>query len=45
MKIYTIKFYSNGKKYGYRSTNFKMVKKIMRKFKVRTYGYYDPEDL
>ncbi len=45
MKIYTIKFYKNGKKYGYRGTNFKMVKKIIKKFKVKTYGYYDPEDL
>ena len=45
MKIYTIKFNKNGKKYAYRGTNFRMVKKIMRKFKVKTYGYYDPEDL
>lgn len=45
MKIYTIKFYFNGKKYGYRSTNFKMVKKVMKKFKVKNYCYYIPEDL
>ncbi len=45
MKIYTIKFYKNGKKYGYRGANFKIVKKIIKKFKVKSYGYYDPEDL
>ena len=45
MKIYTIKFYKNGKKYGYRGTKFKMIKKIMKKFKIKSYAFYDPEDL
>ena len=45
MKIYTIKFYLNGKKYGYRSSNFKMVKKIKRKFRVKTYAYFDYDNL
>lgn len=45
MKIYTIKFRRNGKKYGYRTTNYKMIKKIKRKVKNYELGYYDPDYL
>lgn len=47
MNIYTIKFYCNGKKYGYRGTNYKVVKKIQRskKCQVVLFGYYNPNDL
>lgn len=33
MRIYTIRFYHNGKKYGYTTTNYKLIKKLMKRFK------------
>lgn len=47
MNIYTIKFYCNGKKYGYRGTNYKVVKKIQKskKCKVVLFGYFNYNDL
>lgn len=45
MNIYTVRFSKNGKKYAYRTTNFRMVKKILRKVKGAWYGYYNPCDL
>lgn len=41
MKIYTIKFKKNGKKYGYKTTNYKLVKKLKRKVDVYLIGIYD----
>lgn len=45
MNIYTVKFYHNGKKYGYRTTNYKLVKKIMRRFKNCYVAYFNYNDL
>ena len=45
MRIYTVRFTKNGKKYAYRTTNFKMVKKVMRKVKNAWFGSYDPNEL
>ena len=44
MIIYTARFTINGKKYAYKTTNFKMIKKILRKIKNAWYGYYDDTD-
>lgn len=33
MREYTIKFYHNGKKYAYKTTNYKLVKRLMKRFK------------
>lgn len=41
MKIYTIKFRKNGKKFGFRTTNYKLVKKIKRVVDVYFIGYFD----
>ena len=41
MKIYTIKFEKNGRKYAYRTTNHRMVKKLKRKANVYLVGIYD----
>ena len=43
MKIYTIKFTKNNKKYGYKTTNYKLVKKIKRLADVYFIGYFDTE--
>ena len=44
MRIYTVRFTHNGKKYAYRTTNFKMIKKVLRVFKDAWYAYYDATD-
>lgn len=33
MRIYSIKFKVNGKKYRYSTTNYKLVKRLMKRFK------------
>lgn len=45
MNIYTVRFTHNGKKYAYRTTNFRMVKKVLRAFKGAWYGYYNPNEI
>ena len=45
MKIYTIKFIKNGKKYGFRSSNLKLIKKIKRKVNYYLFAWYDPANL
>lgn len=44
MNIYTVRFTHNGKKYAYRTTNFRMVKKVLKTFKNAWYGYYNTND-
>ena len=41
MIYYTARFTKNGKKYAYKTTNFKVIKKILRKIKSAWYGCYD----
>lgn len=45
MRIYTIKFYANGKKLLYRTTNEKLIKKIAKKFEVILIGSFDYNEL
>ena len=45
MKIYTVRFTYNNKKYAHRTTNFKLVKKILKTFKNSTYAYFDYNEL
>lgn len=45
MRIYTVRFRLNGKKYAYKTTNFRMVKKVMKKFKNAWYGSFDYNEL
>ena len=41
MKVYTIKFKKNSKKYAYKTTNYKLVKKLKRKVDTYFIGIYD----
>lgn len=45
MRIYTIRFIKNGKKYKYRGTNYKLVKKIQKRCQVLTLGSFDYNEL
>ena len=45
MRIYTIKFIKNGKKYLYRTTNLKLVKKIEKCCQVLMLGSFDYNEL
>lgn len=44
MKIYTLFFVKNNKKYAYRTTNFRRIKRLLRRIKGSWYGYYDATD-
>ena len=43
--VYTIKWFKNGKKYGYRGNNWKLVKRAIRKFKIKTWSWFDWDNL
>ena len=47
MNNYTIIFYCNGKRYGYKTTNYKMIKKIKRnkRCNVVWVSYFNYNDL
>ena len=44
MKIYTIKFIKNGKKYAYRTSDERKIKRLKRKVNYYLVAYYDTAD-
>lgn len=44
MKIYTIKFKKNGKKYAYKTSNYRKIKRLKRQVNYYLIGYYDTTD-
>lgn len=45
MRLYTIRFLVNGKKYRYSTYDFKMIKKIQKRCKVLTIASFDYNEL